>query len=128
MTVRPLAALERDLRTARRGGAFGTAERDAAERVIADVRRRGDAAVLASVRRFDRRTAAHADLVADRRAIRRAADRCAPELARALERAHGRIGAFHARQRPKPVSSRRRSAASARSSRAVRAPIPPPRS
>lgn len=90
----------------RRGGAFGPSERDTAARVVADVRRRGDVAVLANVRRFDRKAATRADLVADRRAIRRAAGRCAPDLARALDRAHARISAFHARQRPKPIRRR----------------------
>lgn len=103
MIVRPLAALAGDLVRSRRGGAFGRAERDVASRVIAAVRNRGDAAVLANVRRFDRQAATRDDLVVERRAIRLAAGRCAPDLARALDHAYARIGAFHARQRPKPV-------------------------
>ena len=103
MTIRPLTALARDLALARQGGAFGAAERDAAGEIVADVRRRGDAAVLANVRRFDRPGARPAELVADRRGIRRAADRCPPDLARALELARARISAFHLRQRPRIV-------------------------
>lgn len=102
--IRPIRTLAADLVRSRRGGAFGDAERDVASRVVAAVRRQGDAAVLANVRRFDRKAATRADLVVDRRAIRRAADRCAPDLARALDRAHARIGAFHARQRPRPIT------------------------
>lgn len=106
MRTRPLATLARDLVAARGGGAFRPSERDIASRVVSDVRRRGDVAVLANVRRFDRAQSTRAELVADRRAIGRAADRCAPELARSLERAYARIAAFHARQRPRPVLRR----------------------
>jgi len=103
LRTRPLAALAADLERARRGGAFGSSEREIAAATIARVRRRGDAAVLADVRRFDRRQATRAELLADRRAIRTAARRCPPGLAHALEQAHARIQAFHLRQRPRTI-------------------------
>lgn len=103
LRLRPLSRLPLDLARARSGGAFGPDERDAAAKTIARVRRRGDAAVLADVRRFDRPGATRAELIADRRAIRVAARRCPPELARALDQAHDRIRAFHLRQRPRPI-------------------------
>lgn len=103
MRARPLGALARDLGASRRGGAFGAEERETAARIVDAVRRRADRAVLASVRRFDRRSATAADLLVERRAILQAAGRCDPALARALDRAHARILAFHARQRPATV-------------------------
>lgn len=106
--VRSLASFARDLSRARRGGAFGPRERAAAERVVADVRRRGDAAVLATVRRFDSPGARLGDLVAGGRALRRAADRCSRDVRAALGRGYRRILAFHLRQRPRPVSRRDR--------------------
>ena len=103
LRARPLSVLAADLERARRGGAFGSSERELAAATIARVRRRGDAAVLADVRRFDRRDARMADLLVDRRAIRAAARRCPRDLARALEQAHARIRAFHLRQRPRTI-------------------------
>ena len=103
LKARPLSALAADLERARRGGAFGPSERDLAAATIARVRRRGDAAVLADVRRFDRPRATMADLLVDRRGIRAAARRCPGDLARALEQAHARIRAFHLRQRPRTI-------------------------
>lgn len=97
----PLSALAADLERVRRGGAFGSNERDLAAATVARVRRRGDAAVLADVRRFDRREAQMTDLLVERRAIRVAARRCPRDLARALEQAYARIRAFHQRQRPR---------------------------
>ena len=95
LRARPLSALAADMERVRRGGAFGSNERELAAATVARVRRRGDAAVLADVRRFDRRNAQMTDLLVERRAIRAAARRCPRDLARALERAHARIRAFH---------------------------------
>jgi len=89
-----------------RGGAFDHTVRASAERVVRDVRRRGDAAVLATVRRFDRPRARLGDLVVEPAAIRRAARSCPPEVRRALDLAHRRIRAFHARQQPVAVTRR----------------------
>ena len=105
-TVRALASLPRDLERARRGGAFGAKERAVAERVVADVRRRGDAAVLANVRRFDDPAARTTDLVADRAALRRAGRSASREIRAALDIAHERIRSFHALQRPRALTSR----------------------
>lgn len=101
--IRPLSALVADLERARRGGAFGSSERELAAATIARVRRRGDAAVLADVRRFDRRDAQMTDLLVERRAIRAVARRCPSDLAHALEQADARIRAFHITQVPKTV-------------------------
>lgn len=101
--MRPVAALPADIERARGGGAFGLRERQVAAATVERVRRRGDDAVLAEVRRFDRRGATRDELLADRGAIRTAARRCPPELARALEQAHARIRAFHLRQRPRTI-------------------------
>ena len=101
LRARPLSALAADLERVRRGGAFGSNERELAAATVARVRRRGDAAVLADVRRFDRRDAQMSDLLVERRAIRAAARRCPRDLARALEQAHARIRAFHLGQRPR---------------------------
>ena len=104
--VRPLASLPRDLERFRRGGAFGARERRVAASVIADVRRRGDAAVLESVRRFDDAGARTADLVADRSTLRRVARTAPRELRAALDLAHARIRDFHELQRPRAIASR----------------------
>ena len=66
--------------------------------IVADVRTRGDAAVEAYTRRFDRRepTAGSYEVSATRRAA--LADEVAPRVRDALELAAGRIRAFHAHQ------------------------------
>lgn len=104
--VRPLSAMPADLARARSGGAFGRAEREVAERVVADVRRRGDAGVLAVVRRFDRRDATAEDLIVDRRELRRVARRATREMRSALDLAYQRIHAFHAAQAPRATHRR----------------------
>ncbi len=81
---------------------------DHARRVIAAVRRRGDDAVLAEVRRFDFARARPKDLWADRRALRAAARACPPELRRALDRSAAAIASAHRAQRPRPVVHRGR--------------------
>lgn len=75
-----------------------------ARRTIAAVRRRGDEAVLAEVRRFDFPGARARDLWADRRALRDAARSCPPELRRAIDRSYRAILAVHRRQRPRAVA------------------------
>jgi len=104
--AKPVSAMASDLARARRGGAFGTRERAAAKRVIADVRRRGDPAVLRVVRAFDRKGARSDDLLADRAMLRRAA-RTAPRDVRAsLDLAYRRVYAFHEGQRPRATHER----------------------
>jgi histidinol dehydrogenase len=106
MNVRALGALQRDVDRARRGGAFSSKERDAAATIVSAVRRGGEAAVLRSVRRFDRREAGARDLVVDATAIRRAARSCDPETRKALDVAYARILRFHEGQRPKSIGRR----------------------
>ncbi len=106
MTIRDIGAFARDLARARRGGAFGVAEREVAERIVRAVRRRGDDAVLENVRRFDRASARRLDLLVDARALRRAARACPREVRLALDAAYARIRAFHERQRPKAIARR----------------------
>ncbi|MGE0254378.1 MAG: histidinol dehydrogenase [Alphaproteobacteria bacterium] len=69
--------------------------------ILADVRARGDAALLDYTARFDRVNVASVDalrVTAGEIAAARAA--CEPDAVRALEFAHARIADFHARQRP----------------------------
>ncbi|HEX9270143.1 MAG TPA: histidinol dehydrogenase, partial [Candidatus Limnocylindria bacterium] len=105
--IRDVAAMRRDVLRRRGADAFTPALLAAARRTIAEVRRRGDAAALASVRRFDHRGATHGDLWADRSALRRAGRTCAPELRAALDEAYDAILSFHRAQRPKPIAHRR---------------------
>lgn len=77
-----------------------------ARRVIAAVRRRGDDAVLAEVRRFDFAGARPRDLWAGRRELVAAARRCPPELRRAIDRSNAAVARAHRAQRPKPVAHR----------------------
>jgi len=77
------------------------------------VRRDGDAAVLRTVRKFDRPAARPRDLVLDSRAIRRSARACPLDTRRALDLAYSRIREFHDRQRPRE-SGRRDSRSDAR--------------
>ena len=98
-----LSAMSADLARARDGGAFGGRERAFATRVIAEVRRRGDAAVLEIVREFDHGAARRGDLLADRATLRRASRGVPSDVRRALDAAYSRIRAFHERQLPRPV-------------------------
>jgi histidinol dehydrogenase len=104
VAVRPLTALPAELERARRGGAFGPAHRVAAERLIAAIRRDGDAAVLRTVRRFDSPAAGRGDLIVDRAALRRIARGCDGEMRRALDAAYRRIRDFHEGERPRAVA------------------------
>ena len=103
MNARPLSRMPRDLERARRGGAFSDSDRDAAARIVAAVRRDGDAAVLRTVRRFDRPGATKPELVADALDLRRSARECPPDLRAGLDLAYSRIRAFHERQLPHQI-------------------------
>ena len=105
-SARPVSAMAADVARARRGGAFGAREQAIAARLIAAVRRDGDAAVLRAVRDFDRPKARSSDLVADRTTLRRAARGARPELRRALDLAYRRIRRFHEEQRPRTAAAR----------------------
>ena len=108
MSVRvgDLAAFRRAVTRRRAVSVFDPALLRATQRTIADVRRSGDAAVLASVRRFDRPSAKTADLWVDARALRVASRGCPAELRSALDRSYEAILAFHQTQRPKPTAHR----------------------
>ena len=101
MRIAALSAFRTDVDRARAGGAFGSAERDAAQKIVRAVRRGDDAAVLRTVRRFDNARARPDDLVVEPTALRRAARACPEEVRRALDVAYARIRAFHERQRPR---------------------------
>ena len=74
-------------------------ERTVAE-VLADVRRRGDAAVLDYTRRFDRlEVAAMSDLELDRVLLKQAFDGLPAGQRQALEQAAARVRAYHERQK-----------------------------
>src|SRR5207248_2485970 len=79
-------------------------ERAVATAVIAEIRRDGDAAVLRSVRRFDRAEARAGDLVADRTSLRRIGRTASRELRSAIDLAYARIRAFHETQRPRAAT------------------------
>jgi histidinol dehydrogenase len=95
--------MTRDIERARRGGAFSHRDRDAAARIVAAVRRDGDAAVLRTVRRFDRPGAAARELVADAPDLRRAAQGCPRDVRAALDLAYSRIRGFHEKQLPHEI-------------------------
>jgi histidinol dehydrogenase len=74
---------------------------EAVAAIIADVRARGDAAVLEYTARFDGlRAARMADLTVDRPEMKRAYDTIDDEQRAALETAAARIRDFHERQKP----------------------------
>jgi histidinol dehydrogenase len=68
--------------------------------IIADVRARGDAALLEYSQRFDRVDLTKVGLAIAPDAIARAEASCAKQVLAALDLAHARIRAFHERQRP----------------------------
>ncbi len=70
-------------------------------KIIADVRKRGDAALVAHTNRFDRVRLTAAKLRVGPREIAAALKACDRETVRALELAASRIASFHARQWPK---------------------------
>ena len=106
MRIAALSAFPIDVERTRRGGAFGSTERDAASAIIRAVRRGGDAAVLQVVRRFDNPSARSDDLIVEGAALRRAARACPRDVRHALDLAYRRIRAFHERQRPREAVRR----------------------
>lgn len=70
----------------------------AARDIIADVRSRGDAALLEYTNRFDRRDATLDDLEIPQASLTAALEELAPELRTALEDAAGRVRRYHERQ------------------------------
>jgi histidinol dehydrogenase len=73
---------------------------DTVAAIIADVRARGDAAVLELTNKFDRTDFALSDLRISEAEIDAAAATVLPEVRAALQTAHDRIYAHHAKQKP----------------------------
>jgi len=105
--VGDLGRFKKDVTRRRNASAFDDALLASVRKSIADVRRRGDAAALTSVRRFDRKVATARDLWVDARALRSAARGCPAELRRALDLSYEAILAFHAKQKPIAIRHRR---------------------
>lgn len=108
MRIGDLRAMRREVERRRNESAFSPALVAQVTKTIERVKRGGDAAVLAEVRRFDRRAATGRDLWLDAKALKRAARSCPRELRDALDLAHDAIRAFHAKQRPRAVTHRGR--------------------
>ncbi len=105
--VGDLARFKKDVTRRRNASAFDEALLASVRTTISDVRKRGDAAVLANVKRFDRKAATTRDLWVDARALRTAARACPVELRRALDVSYEAILGFHSTQRPKAIAHRR---------------------
>ncbi|MFQ5985159.1 MAG: histidinol dehydrogenase [Alphaproteobacteria bacterium] len=93
-----------ELVQARKGGAPDVEAAVAA--ILADVRARGDAAVIDYSRRFDGLELEPGSLRVDDDEIEAAVTACPPETRTALEMATGRIEAFHRRQLPTTLAYR----------------------
>ena len=75
-----------------------------AAKILADVRMRGDAALIELSRIFDRVDLGAAGIRVTSAEVTQARAQCQPATLQALETAHGRILAFHQRQLPQDVS------------------------
>ena len=73
---------------------------DTVAAIIADIRARGDAALVELTNRFDRTSFAAADLRIDAAEIDAAAARVSDEVRKALQTAHDRIRSHHEKQKP----------------------------
>jgi len=71
--------------------------------ILADVRARGDAALVEYTRRFDRLDPGSAGFAVSGREVAEAVDACVPEALDALKLAAGRIEAYHRRQYPEDL-------------------------
>jgi len=78
----------------------------AVSKIIADVRRRGDRALIEYTRRFDRVALTSRTLRVSKRELRRALDQLPRDERRALELAARRIGSFHRKTLEKAFSYR----------------------
>ena len=77
---------------------------DAVSAIIADVRRRGDDALLEYTRRFDRHSVERGGLAITPAEVDRAMAECPADQLSALAEAARRIADFHQRQRPENIS------------------------
>ncbi|MEM7661967.1 MAG: histidinol dehydrogenase [Pseudomonadota bacterium] len=73
---------------------------DSVRTIIDDVRRRGGEAVAELTAKFDRLTLDPALLISDNVDLHRLAHACPDDLKEAINFAHGRISAYHEKQRP----------------------------
>ena len=73
---------------------------DVVKSILADVKANGAEAVCAATERFDRLTLAPDTLQADGLDLVRLADACPGDLKAAIDFAHDRIAAYHAKQKP----------------------------
>jgi histidinol dehydrogenase len=76
---------------------------EVARDIIADVRRRGDAALIEYSRRFDRADLTKLGLAVTAEEIARAESECDAQVLAALYLAHARIRDFHEKQRPQDL-------------------------
>jgi len=72
----------------------------AVSEIIADVRQRGDEALVDFTKRFDRLELDARSIAVSREEIAAAVEACTPETLDALKLAHGRVLAHHIRQKP----------------------------
>src|SRR5262245_47869892 len=105
------AATRRLARLEERGDAAGASVEATVRRIVADVRRRGDRALLAYTRRFDGVRLRARDLRVPAAAAEAAYRGLAPTVRRDLALAARRIRAFHLRQRERSWAVRDRSGA-----------------
>src|SRR5262249_2379939 len=98
------AEVEKELLAARRVRDV-EAERAATE-IVADVRKRGDAALFEYTRKFDNLEFDESDLRIDKEQMREALKRVSPEFLRAIRQASRNIRKVAEKQLPKPWSLR----------------------
>jgi histidinol dehydrogenase len=92
------AGFDRWLRRLPRAGSPSASVTRRAARIVADVRRRGDRALLAYTRRFDGVSLSARTLRAPAASVREAAGRAEPALVQSLRALARRIASFHGRQ------------------------------
>lgn len=81
----------------------GADVRETVTTILADVRERGDDALIELTRRFDRFDVSTQSLAISTEEVDQALEQCAPELLAALELAAERIADFHGRQIPEDL-------------------------
>lgn len=91
---------------ARTSGAQVSQEAERVREIVHAVKTRGDAALLEFTARFDGRHFNAEDLLVSRERCEKALETLEPDLRQALNLAHERIRAFHARQRPHNIDVR----------------------
>ena len=90
---------------ARTSGAQASQQMQQVSEIIDAIKAHGDAALLAFTARFDGQHFTPEDLLISRERCEHALETLEPGLRRSLDVAHGRIRAFHARQRPHNIDA-----------------------